>query len=80
MAKTKWEYSVRHPGLIARATSILDGENEQIMTRKNPKFASLTPEQERLGKWGTADTIVSEEEALKAALALGATKEDFYAE
>ena len=78
--KKKWEYSVRHPGLIARAISILDGENEQIMTRKNPKFTPITPEQERLGRYGTATTIVSEEEALKAALALGATKEDFYAE
>lgn len=80
MAKTKWEYSVRRPGLIARATSILYGRNEQIMTTKNPKFTPITPEQERLGMWGTANTIVSEEEALKAALALGATKEDFYAE
>lgn len=50
------------------------------MTRKHPKFAPLTPEEERLEMWGTANTIVSEEEALKAALALGATEEDFYAE
>lgn len=80
MAKIKWEYSVPCSSLVSRATSILDGENEQIMTRKTPKFNPITPEQERLGMYGTATTIVSEEEALKAALALGATKEDFYAE
>lgn len=80
MAKTKWEYSVPIPGLISRATSIMFGENEQIITRKNLKFTPITPEQERLGLYGTATTIVSEEEALKAALALGVTEEDFYAE
>lgn len=80
MAKTKWKYSVPNPDLIARAMSILYGENEQIMARKNTKFTPITPEQERLGIWGTATTIISKEEALKAALALGATKEDFYAE
>lgn len=30
MAKTKWKYSVPNPDLIARAMSILYGENEQI--------------------------------------------------
>ncbi len=80
MPKTKWEYSVPCSDLVSRATSILYGRNEQIMTRKHPKFAPLTPEEERLEMWGTANTIVSEEEALKAALALGATEEEFYAE
>ncbi len=80
MAKTKWQYSVPCSDFVSRATSILFGENEQIMTRVHPKFAPLTPEEKRLGMWGTATTIVSEEEALKAALALGATEEDFYAE
>ena len=80
MAKKKWEYSVPHTGLVSRATSILYGIDEQIMTRKNLKFTDITPEEERLGMYGTATTIVSEKEALKAALALGATEEDFYAD
>lgn len=44
MAKTKWKYSVPNPDLIARAMSILYGENEQIMARKNTKFTPITPE------------------------------------
>ena len=66
MAKKKWEYSVPHPHLVARATSILDGIDEEFITPKHLKFSPVTPERERLGVYGTATTIVSEEEALKA--------------
>ena len=80
MEKKKWEYSFRNSGFVARATNMLYGDNEQVITRRNPKWEDVTPEHERGGIYGGATDLVSEEVALKAALSLGATEEDFYAE
>ena len=76
----KWEYAVS-PGLVSRATDMLTGENEQIMTRKKPYFRPVGYEEEKLGLYAMVDEVVSEEEALKYAIEeLGATKEAFYKE
>lgn len=80
MEKKKWEYTFQNSGFVARATNMLFGENEQIITRKHPKWKNVGYEEEKFGPYGLATDLVSEEVALKAALSLGATKEDFYAE
>lgn len=76
--KKKWIYA-KMPGYITRATDMLSGEDEQVMTRKKPYFRPVGYEEERADLYGTFDRIVSEEEALKYAIEeLGATREAFY--
>lgn len=76
----KWEYA-KMTGYITRATDMLAGENEQVMTRAKPYFRPVGYEEEKLGLYGLTSNVVSEEEALKYAIEeLGATKEAFYKE
>jgi len=76
--RKKWIYA-KMPGYITRATDMLTGENEQILTRKKPYFRPVGYEEEKADLYGTTDRIISEEKALKYAIEeLGATRKAFF--
>lgn len=78
--KTKWEYSSSGSCVVYRAESILYGDNEFCLSSKQKQWRKLTFDDYQKDNYGHATKMISEEEALKLALAFGVTKEDFYAD
>ena len=75
----KYEYCIWFGGaLILRAESLLHNLKVEKLSKKYLKWEKLTWKDEELGICSRTDLEVTEEEALKAALALGVTLEDFY--
>ena len=79
--ESKYEYCILFGGaIIVRAKSLLYNEQARKLGANYPQWTMLGYDDESKGIFGRTDLKVTEEEALKHALTLGVTKEDFYEE
>ena len=78
---SKYEYCILFGGaIVVRAKSLLYNEQAYKLGVNYPQWTMLGYEDEKKGIFGRVDLKVTEEEALKQALLLGVSKEDFYEE
>ena len=79
--KINYEYCILFGGaIIVRAESLLYNTHVRKLGARYPSWTRLGYEDEEKGICGRIDLKVTEEEALKQALVLGVTKEEFYKE